>query len=266
MATIKWSGRSWDMGTDAQKHPGFAWNQNITVDGNGYLHLDLVKANGVWQAPMLISEDSLGYGTYQVLLSDIHVLDKDTVLGLFAYAYQNQHEIDILEQALWGSVANYAFQFTVQPSSETGLTAQDKFDLTEPQNDILVTLVWTPTGEGFTIQDATGKILRVWTSTIPVNALSPVPVKMYLNLYPRCDFTKNVSYPPATEQHYVIKSFTYTPLGLAPPIAVTPVEVVTPVVIPPAVSAPAAVAAPAAPVMTITIDGRTFKIALEEVV
>ena len=244
MVIVKWSGRTWNTGTDAQKHPGYAWEQDTAIDDKGWLHLDLVKkADGIWYAPLVISADTLGHGTYQVVLAGIRSLDKDVVLGLFVYAWQNRHELDMLEQAQWGDAKNPAFQTTVQPSAETGKMEHDVFDLDLPnENDILVTLVWTLTDETFSMQDATGKVLRKWASTVPVNALLPTPVKMYIDLYPRAkegtNWTRSV--PPATDQHVIVKSFTFTSTGQTPPSpTLVPAPMLTPsVIVPPPVDVP----------------------------
>ena len=235
MTTLEWSGRAWNTGSDNNQHPGFEWEQQMQIDGKGHLHLDLVKkTDGKWYAPMLISTDHMGYGTYQIV-ADIHAIDPEAVLGFFTYTWVKRHEIDVVEHAQWGALTNPAFQFTVQPSDETGRIAQDRFSLAMPQENVLFILKWEPTGETFTIKDSTGKVLRTFHSDIPVNAEAPEPCHFYINLYPHTDFGKGVSYPPATDQHYVIKSFSFTPLGEEVPPPSTPVEEPPVIVVPPIV-------------------------------
>ena len=231
MATIVWSGKTWIIADASYGHsPGYQWNPNIPIDSNGYLHLNLEQINGVWYAPMIYTSTTTGYGTYQWVLQGIHVLDPNAVLGLFAYAWQNSHELDI-EQGQWGSATNPTWDFMVQPSAETGLKDGVEFSPIMPNNnDVICTLYWTTTGESFTMKDSTGKIIKSWSSTIPVNAVSPAISRAFINLYPTAkpgtDWTQSLL--PATNQSYVIKSFSFTPDGQTPPvIPVTPTLVNT---------------------------------------
>jgi hypothetical protein len=217
MPTMLWSGRIWNIADETYPpaaSPGFDWNPNIPIDANGWLHLNLEKVGGVWKAPMIYDTVRTGYGTYRTVLAGIHALDKNAVLGLFPYDWDHQHELDI-EQAKWGAENNPSWQFTIQPSEETGQRAQTTFSPAMPNNnDILAQIVWTPTGESFLMQDlVTGTILKQWSSSIPVPATTPGIARMFINLYPFCDFGAGVSYPPASNQSYVLKSFAFVPPG-----------------------------------------------------
>jgi hypothetical protein len=257
MSTLKWSNRTWNIADDSYGHcPGYKWNPNIPVDANGYLHLNLEKINGVWFAPMIYDANPTGYGTYQWILQGIHAIDPNAVLGLFPYAWQNQHELDI-EQGQWGAANNPTWDFMVQPSTETGKKDGVTFSPAMPNdNDIICTLVWTPTGESFSMKDSTGLVIKAWSSAIPVNAISPAVAKAFINLYPTTKPGSNwtASLLPDTDQHYVIKSFSFTPPGSTIPsesVEVPPVVVPTPVPIPVPVPVPIPTPAPFVPVPTI---------------
>ena len=246
MTILKWSGRDWVIADSSYGlEIGYKWNPNVFVDANNWLHLNLEKKNGIWYAPMIYDSVQTGYGTYRWILKGMHALDKNAVLGLFAYAWDHQHELDI-EQAQWGSASNPTWGFAVQPSQETGLVATHTFSPDMPtDNDIVCTIVWTPTGETFSMYDKTaGKMLREWSSAIPVNAELPLKAKAFVNLYPRTKEGSGwtASVLPDTNQSYIIKSFTFTPPGgTVPPLeapAVEPPVVVPPVVVPPVVDVP----------------------------
>lgn len=221
MGTLYWSGRTWNVADASYPEgasPGYDWNTNIPIDANGWLYLNLEKINGVWKAPMIYDTVRTGYGTYRTVMKGIHALDKNAVLGLFPYDYDHNHELDI-EQAKWGAEGNPPWQYTVQPSTETGRRAQTNLSPAMPNDhDILAEIIWTPAGETFTMKDLeTGVVFKTWYSDIPVNALSPNVARMFINLYPFTNFGAGISYPPATDQHYILKSFTFTPLGVVPP-------------------------------------------------
>jgi hypothetical protein len=215
MATLNWSGRSWTIADDSNYggHPGFHWNPNTTVDANGYLHLNLEKVNGAWYASMIWDNNPTGYGVYEFVMQGIHALDPNAVLGLFTYAPSGTQEIDF-EQALWGATSGNTWDIAIHGPS----TKVVPFSVPMPNNnDVYCVFEWTPTGESFLMQDATGEILygTIPPTTIPiaVSATSPDPVKTFINLYPRSNFNLGVSYPPASNQSYVIKSFTFSPTG-----------------------------------------------------
>jgi hypothetical protein len=220
MTFLNWCGRTWNIADDSYGHsPGYRWNPDIPVDGKGYLHLNLEMRDGTWFAPMIYDSRPTGYGTYQWILDGIHQIDKNAVLGLFVYAWQKRHELDI-EQGQWGDGNNPTWGFTVQPSSETGRKDAVRFSPAMPNDkDIACTIVWTPTGESFSMRDSTGAVLKDWSSGIPVNASLPVPAKAFINLYPRAKPGSNwtESVPPESDQHYVIKSFSFAPPDQAPP-------------------------------------------------
>lgn len=87
--------------------------ENVWVDENGWLHLRITNRNGRWYCAELTSTQTFGYGTYAFYtVSCIDDLDKNVVLGLFAYK-DDLHEVDI-EFTKWGISGNNNGWFTVQ--------------------------------------------------------------------------------------------------------------------------------------------------------
>ena len=102
-STFTFAGRQWqkkDTGTCIWDpgHNYFSGN-NITVDGDGKLHLAITSTNNVWYCAEAILAQSLGYGIYRFTVdSDVSNLPDPIVLGLFTYSNDNDYshrEIDI---------------------------------------------------------------------------------------------------------------------------------------------------------------------------
>lgn len=117
--TITFSGYTWYVENNEQRcNPGpNYWSnnpQNVWVDGNGWLHLKITYRDGKWYCAELTSTQTFGYGTYAFYLaSKVDNLDKNVVLGLFAYK-DDAHEVDI-EFSKWGVTNNKNAWYTVQP-------------------------------------------------------------------------------------------------------------------------------------------------------
>ena len=91
---------------------------NVSVDGQGRLHLRITQRSSSWFCAEVISKQSFGYGTYRFYLDTRPAnLDPEVILGLFTWnndpAYHHR-EIDI-EVSRWGRVNNQNAQFVVQP-------------------------------------------------------------------------------------------------------------------------------------------------------
>jgi len=116
---ILFSGHIWETRNSALSNPGpNYWSnspENLWIDQNGYLHLKITYRNGKWMCPEVCSVQSFGYGAYTFYTaSNIDALDRNVVLGLFAYKDDN-HEVDI-EFSRWG----------IEDYTNAGLTLQPK--------------------------------------------------------------------------------------------------------------------------------------------
>lgn len=91
----------------------------VWVDGQGRLHLKIVKKGDDWYCAEVYTVEPLGYGTYRfVLESPIEQIDRNAVLGLFTWdpdaPEHHYREIDI-EFSRWGEELNQNSQYVVQP-------------------------------------------------------------------------------------------------------------------------------------------------------
>jgi hypothetical protein len=94
---------------------------NVWVDANGMLHLKITKKNGKWYSSEVISQKSMGYGTYIfTTASDLTTFNEKAVLGLFtwddySFASQANSEVDI-EFARWNNASDsFLLSTSVQP-------------------------------------------------------------------------------------------------------------------------------------------------------
>jgi hypothetical protein len=116
---ISFSGYTWYVENSVQPTtpgPNYWSNspENVWVDDNGWLHLKITCRNGHWYCPELTTLQTFGYGTYVFYtMSRIDALDKNVILGLFAYK-DDSHEVDI-EFSRWAISDYNNGWFTVQP-------------------------------------------------------------------------------------------------------------------------------------------------------
>jgi hypothetical protein len=151
--TISFSGYSWEVKqSESPMGPGGNyWSnnmENVRVDENGYLHLKLTYRNGKWYCPEISTIQTLGYGTYTFYAnSRIDSLDKNVVLGLFAYKDDN-HEVDI-ELTKWGNSIGNNGWFTVQPPPYIAGQNQKSFNIQLTGDYSTHSFEWTQYGTSF---------------------------------------------------------------------------------------------------------------------
>ncbi|NVK26599.1 MAG: hypothetical protein HWE14_01080 [Flavobacteriia bacterium] len=124
--TLTFSGLKWDIKSSSvvvgpgpnyfSKHPN-----DVFIDDKGYLHLSVDFRDGQWRSTEIISQDTMGYGTYVWTLEGDPVnIDPNLVIGLFTWdnnTFQTQanSEVDI-EFSKWGDEEEeYTLQYGVQP-------------------------------------------------------------------------------------------------------------------------------------------------------
>lgn len=123
LRTLRFSGYEWKVKSSRGRvGPGpnyFSDNdEKVWVDAQGRLHLRMAHRDNRWYCAEVISQQSLGYGTYRFYLdTPVDNLDPNIVLGLFTWsdapAYSHR-EIDI-ECSRWGDANNNTnAQFVVQ--------------------------------------------------------------------------------------------------------------------------------------------------------
>jgi len=253
---INWSGYSWWVRTSQGNPQGPGPNifsdstQNVFVDGNGDLHLKIVKnASNKWTAAEIDLNQSLGYGTYEWEVSSRYdQLATNAVGGLFTYispeSVANQtggvvgngvadtpHEIDIEFTGAWGS-ANLYF------TTHDGDVPAPSKNYYQPLNGDFTThrFSWKPDSitwesfHGHVAGDANppnpileqrpganhGQPARhVYTGPVIPQDLNEIPI---INLWLSGDNVSTTGPTNGQEQELIIHSFAFTPL---PPDPVT---------------------------------------------
>ena len=128
--TVQFGGHTWDIKSSNGGVVGPGPNvfsddpADVWVDGNGALHLTISNRDGTWRSTEIVSQESLGYGTYTfVVESRVDLLDSNVVLGMFTWDTDapefNYREIDV-EIARWGDPLADNTQFVVQPWDTPG--------------------------------------------------------------------------------------------------------------------------------------------------
>jgi len=128
---IPFNGRFWEVKDTGNGTWGPSVNyftsSNVTVDGQGRLHLAISYSGGQWRCSEVILTNSYGYGTYRVWLdNDLSSLPANIVFGFFTWnnhpaAYADSYrEIDVefSNGAVVGSPTNW--QYVIQPYNVVG--------------------------------------------------------------------------------------------------------------------------------------------------
>jgi hypothetical protein len=226
---LNWSGRTWVIYPNNQKGPENVPMTNSSraawVDGNGWLHLKIVKIHGKWRSVELQSLDAATYGRYR-LINDTKTANfaPSVVFGMFVYrphASKYTDEIDI-ENSRFPHLlkAPNNAQFAVQPYYAPN--HEHPYAVDPSYVPLLQQFTWYPPSAGsgridfLTRVGSTSKapLLARWTYngySTPVAGGGPsgkTPMYLYLNLW------LNKGQPPVGGTHTaVIRSLTFTPLG-----------------------------------------------------
>jgi len=187
--TISFSGTSWSVKTSSGRvGPGPNYfsdsTSNVWVDGQGRLHLKILKVKNRWTCAEVVSQASFGHGTYRFFLdSPVDALDPSAVLGLFTWsddpAYSNR-EIDV-EMSRWGSAANQNAQYVVQPYTLASNIHRFQWPAVTPSSH---SFAWTSGRVEFqSVDTTTSSVLQSWTCTNAVPVPGGENARMNLWLY-----------------------------------------------------------------------------------
>jgi Glycosyl hydrolases family 16 len=219
--TIRFSGYTWDVRPSGSGGPGpNNWDQNnVWVDGRGYLHLRLTKRNNRWYCSEVSTQNRLGFGRYQFwIVGRVDKLDKNVVFGLFNYPTSDvgpdgTHEIDI-EFAKWGSSSARIGNYTVWPAT-TGVSRGAKtFSFTLNGDWSTHRFTWSPQSVFFQSQhghyDNNSYQFASWLyqPRNPTTYISRKPMPVHINLW--CYDGRAPSNGQQVE--VVVRAFKFTPM------------------------------------------------------
>jgi hypothetical protein len=182
---------------------------DVWVDGNGYLHLNIVNRGGTWYSTEVICTEILQYGAYTVTLgSQVDLLDKNVVFGFFSWddkaPHYNYREIDI-EFSRWGEDSALNAQYVVQPWGVSG--NRYRFSMNLSGNDSVHRFDWRSDWIQFDSWDGNGSSLQSWIYT-NTNYVPPAGAGNA-----RINFWLLNGWAPSNNQNVevIIKSFKYVP-------------------------------------------------------
>ena len=208
--TLTFSGYEWEIRQTPMNRGGRNEfdARNAWTDGQGRLHLGLVKRDGEWTSAEVALARTLGYGTYVFVVRDAARLDPAAALGMVTWddtaASQNYRELDI-EISRWGDPAGKNAQYGVRPQHLAPNVA--RFEV--PRGVVTHTLRWEPGRAAFeTISGAVvGAGRRIFqhefTSGIPTSGNE----RLRLNLV----YVRSSPKPPEKDVEVVIDRFVYLP-------------------------------------------------------
>ena len=222
--TISWAGHTWKVTNGGMAGVAKGNPANVSIDSHGYVHLRIVKRDGVYTAAEMFSTDLMGYGTYQWWIQGkIDDMDKATVLGLFPYGpvrhigKDAEDELDI-EFSKWNNTLCKGAcnaDFTFYPATgeiKLGPTERD-FEINLKGGKLTTArLVWTPTSVTGTIMSGlqpigtTANVLKTWTftPTDPKARIPQQPMPTGMNLW-------SFKVLPTSDQEVVLRDFQFVP-------------------------------------------------------
>ncbi|MRG95019.1 glycoside hydrolase family 16 protein [Polyangium spumosum] len=141
---LEFSGYEWDLKDSGSSRVGPGPNtfeaSNVSVDAQGRLHMLIRRIGGVWTCSEIIMRESIGYGTYRMVLgTPLDNFHSQSVLGFFTWddaAEPLYNEMDI-EIAEFGNTGNNLFH-TVQPTTRSFNLGGSAWSRSEH------TFVWSP--------------------------------------------------------------------------------------------------------------------------
>ncbi len=215
--TISFSGYTWyaentGSGTfDPGPNHFSSSSNNVWVDSNGWLHVQLTHVKNAWYCVNLNTVQALGYGTYSYVISNnAATLDRNTVLGLFAYK-DDSHEVDI-ELSTWGARTGNNLWFTVQPGPYTLGYNQQSFNAKLTGSYSTHFFTWTTSKVFFESLQGAPSITSPPPSSVVGSFTSPVSVDS-TGVVGMINLWLLNGHAPTNGQTVavVIKSFNFTP-------------------------------------------------------
>jgi len=121
--TIDFAGRQWSVKTGYGGPGPSYWSdsvESVWIDGEGWLHLKIRYASGIWYCSEVYTAELTQYGIHRFYIIDrLDSLDKNVVFAPFLYS-NDTTEVDI-EFSEWGMIIPwFNAQYVVQPDYHSG--------------------------------------------------------------------------------------------------------------------------------------------------
>lgn len=176
---------------------------NISVDGQGDMHLRISKAEKDWSCAEASLTQNLGYGTYEFVVRGLDMLEPAAVFGMFTYDYASgalfNREMSI-EISRWGDPAKGNAQYVLQPY----YVATNVHRFNAPAGTLTFSLHWEQGRATFRTKRGSTKVSEyVFTEGVPSPGIESIRVVLYVY---RAAVVK-LQHP----MEVVIERFTYFP-------------------------------------------------------
>src|SRR5262249_40907362 len=115
---IQFSGYQWEVRDDskeASESSDYYGSGNVWTDGQGFLHLKVMRARDRWVTAEVKLSRSLGYGSYVFVVKTVAHRERGAVFAMYTFDYQGpSREMDI-EVSRWGEPQDKNAQYIIQP-------------------------------------------------------------------------------------------------------------------------------------------------------
>lgn len=210
---LQFSGYDWRVRTIASDWGGLNNlydGDNVWTDASGALHLRIKKKAGRWSCADLALTQSLGYGTYNVVVRDTSHLEPAAVLSMSTFdedgGDQHYREMDIEMGRLGDATSKTNAQYVVQPFYVPGNVAPFKV----PLGTLTHSMRWESgrvsfkTVRGYSTHSGAPVVSEhVFTSGVPSRGQEVLVLLLYV--------VASEKSPLQKEQEIVIEKFEYLP-------------------------------------------------------
>ena len=202
---VDFSGYQWRLrdAPSSRGGPNVYSPSNISVDGQGAMHLRISKTEKDWSCAEASLTRNLGYGTYEFVVRGLDMLEPAAVFGMFTYDYASgalfNREMSI-EISRWGDPAKGNAQYVLQPY----YVATNVHRFNAPAGTLTFSLRWEQGRATFRTQRGSTKVSEyVFTEGVPSPGIESIRVVLYVY---RAAVVK-LQHP----MEVVIERFTYFP-------------------------------------------------------
>lgn len=214
-----WKGYTWDVRDGGTGGPGFGgWSENnVSVDGDGYLNLKITNPTG--DSPIgsqIVSQTTgLGYGTYTITVGTrLDNIDKNIVFGgLFPFYYGNPYiELDVNETSKWdteSSVISHTVWYGSNPESPSNLSKSSATPSDVVQTHRLIWEEGRATFDSFIGSNTAG--IPYFHTQINENVPEPSTEALVINLWAYAEGNPTADDIDIPETTVIVRDISYSP-------------------------------------------------------
>lgn len=179
---VDFSGYQWRLRTapSSRGGPNDYSPSNISVDGQGAMHLHISKTEKDWSCAEASLTRNLGYGTYEFVVRRLDALEPAAAFAMFTYDYASgalfNREMGI-EISRWGDPNKANAQYVLQPY----YVARNVHRFSAPAGTLTFSLRWEQDRANFrTLRGSTKVSDYVFTAGVPSPGIESIRVVLYV--------------------------------------------------------------------------------------